>query len=507
MEVSYYNLSGGINQALTKTELGSDTRSLYWTDAENVEIYKSRGIIQQKGNTLFLELPISESITSLKEMSKKESKSLVVTTISGKIYIYNPKTDKLTLLSKTITGTNIKFADFLDGLLVITDKDGLFYIKNNDNYDVVDCNLKDLEGNIVVDGIVAVYKGRVWVAKGSTIYYSALGTYDNFTLENDAGYIRDFYTHTDYITALKPYKDYLAIYKKHAIYLLSGTSQTDFSIKLLADTGTFSANSIVNVQNKQYFLTNGIYPLEEIGELNQIQLGTDISVNIKPEFDNFDVVRIENSICINYEKQHQIWYFIPYVGNDCYQTVWIYDYLNNAWYKRKIPQQITYSCIYDDCVLTSSKDGKIFKEDYGKTFDGLPIEFMWKSPFLSITSPHKRKVTDEFYFLIDDENDNNFKLSVYKDYDGLLSEDEEVIYSIQENQLYYASDDDTFDKLPCFWGKDNEGTPLWAINKEVLEKAEISGSNYSIQLCITGKDLTSACSVIGLQFREIYLDE
>ena len=29
MEVSYYNLSGGINQALTKTELGLDTKKIY----------------------------------------------------------------------------------------------------------------------------------------------------------------------------------------------------------------------------------------------------------------------------------------------------------------------------------------------------------------------------------------------------------------------------------------------------------------------------------------------
>ena len=38
MEVAYYNLSGGINQALTKTELGIDTKKIYWADAENVEI-------------------------------------------------------------------------------------------------------------------------------------------------------------------------------------------------------------------------------------------------------------------------------------------------------------------------------------------------------------------------------------------------------------------------------------------------------------------------------------
>ena len=29
MEVAYYNLSGGINQALTKTELGIDTKKIY----------------------------------------------------------------------------------------------------------------------------------------------------------------------------------------------------------------------------------------------------------------------------------------------------------------------------------------------------------------------------------------------------------------------------------------------------------------------------------------------
>ena len=36
MEVAYYNLSGGINQSLTKTELGLDTKKIYWSDAENV---------------------------------------------------------------------------------------------------------------------------------------------------------------------------------------------------------------------------------------------------------------------------------------------------------------------------------------------------------------------------------------------------------------------------------------------------------------------------------------
>ena len=61
MEVEYYDLSGGINQALTKTELGLDTKKIFWSDAENVEILQNRGVVKQKGNSLFLEM--DEEIT------------------------------------------------------------------------------------------------------------------------------------------------------------------------------------------------------------------------------------------------------------------------------------------------------------------------------------------------------------------------------------------------------------------------------------------------------------
>lgn len=75
---------------------------------------------------------------------------------------------------------------------------------------------------------------------------------------------------------MKPYKDYLAIYKKNSVYLLTGTSPDDFAIVPFANKGAYGNNSIVNVDNKQYFLSNGIYALEQVGELNQIQLGSEI---------------------------------------------------------------------------------------------------------------------------------------------------------------------------------------------------------------------------------------
>ena len=45
MQTYYYNLSGRINFSSTKTELGLDTKNIFWSDSENVEILQNRGII------------------------------------------------------------------------------------------------------------------------------------------------------------------------------------------------------------------------------------------------------------------------------------------------------------------------------------------------------------------------------------------------------------------------------------------------------------------------------
>lgn len=502
MEVAYYNLAGGINQALTKTELGLDTKRIYWADAENVEILQNRGIVKQKGNSLFLD--IGEKITGLFEMSAYDTSKLVITTVSGKIYIYDELHSKKILVNKTLSGVKPIFLNFLNGILIMTESDGLFYLKNNSTYDVVECELKTLAGETLTSGVMSIYKGRVWVAKDATIYYSALGTYNDFTTQGDAGYINEFHTDTGAITALKPYKDYLAVYKKDSVYLLTGSSSDDFAINLFANKGSVGANSILNVDNKQYFLSNGIFALEQVGELNQIQLGSEISQKIKDEFSRFE--KLENSIALHYEAKNQIWYFFPYVSDKFFHTIWINDYENKAWYKRKIPQNVVTACIYNERIYTADKDGKIYKEDFGTSFAGKPIDFLWKTPFLAITKPHHRKMIDEFYFLLDTEYDNDFNFSVYKDYDSGLSDDAEHIYSVYQDHLIWA-DEKTNENLPCYWARDDETIPVWPVNKDALEKAEISEANYAVQLCVEGSEQTNSCAIIGLQFREVYIDD
>lgn len=507
MDINYFDLSGGINQASTKTELGLNPKTIYWTDSKNIEIYNNKGIIKQKGNTLLIELPVAEEITGMCQMEADGVYKLVITTISGKIYVYSNYDESLTLLEKTLTGTQVIFAQFLRGVLVSTESDAMFYIKNNSDFDVVDCNLKDLAGNVLYPDCITVYKGRVWCAKDSTIYYSALGSYNDFSTANDAGYINDFHTDTADIIAMHTYKDYLAVYKKERVYLLTGTSPSDFSISLFADKGTYAKGSIVNVDNKQIFLSNGIFALEQVGELNQIRLGSEISTNIKEEFNKFDTSRMKNAFVLHYHERNQLLFFFPYLDNTYYKTIWINDYINHAWYKRVVPQSISAACMFNSFVITADKDGKIYREFYGTTFNGTPIDFMWKSPFLSLGSVLHRKIIDEFYFVLDDLYDNKFHFSLYKDYDSEYSDDKELIYEKHYTHFIWAPDNDESDNPQYCWSSDNSDVPVWPISSNAMEKAEICGSNYSIQICIDGSEASDNCAIIGLQFREIYNDD
>ena len=504
MEIAYYDLAGGINQASTKTELGLNTKKIYWSDSVNIEILQNKGLCKQKGNTLFLELPEAEEITGMNEMFCDDIYKLIITTKNGKIYVYDDLTKEISLVEKTLTGERPIFTNFLRGTIIATEKDSPFYL--NLDLSTEDCNLIDNESNPIIVDSIATFRGRIWASCGSTLYYSALGTYNNFIEENDAGYISDFHTDTSDIIAIKPYKDYLAIYKQNTVYLLSGTSPDNFAITPFASKGCIAPKTIINVENKQYFLSNGIFALEQVGELNQIQLGSEITQKIKPELEQFSPIDLSQSFCLHYENKGQMWYFFPYPSEEYHHTIWINDYLNKAWYKRVIPQDITTGCVFKYKVLSADKNGKIYQEDYGTTFNGTPIEFMWKSPFLAIGSAHHRKIIDEFYFILDEAYDNNFNFTVYKDYDSETPDDIEKIYSIHFEHLIWA-DEKTYDNLPCHWALDDENIPIWSISRNSLEKAEISESNYSIQLCIQGDSIEQSCAIIGLQFREIYNDD
>src|SRR5574344_1730877 len=104
---AFYDLSGGINQSETKVVLGMDLKKIFWSDSKNVEILQNKGFIRQKGNTLFTNLDSGEQILTIHQINNKKIYNLIIITKSGKIYIFNPKSQTKKLLEKTISGNSV----------------------------------------------------------------------------------------------------------------------------------------------------------------------------------------------------------------------------------------------------------------------------------------------------------------------------------------------------------------------------------------------------------------
>lgn len=499
MKSFYYNLSGGLNTAATKTDLGLDTTRVYWSEAKNVEIFKNKGVTRMNGNILAFTAPSNKPITGIFGYSIEGKELILFNCQEGEIYFHDTSTGNTTLVAHTFTSpNNVTYTRFLTGVIISNGVDDPVYFNHKTPTIINHCNAKTASNVNIRGRAITSYKGRLWIAMGGAIYFSALGRYDDWTTASDAGYISNFLSDIDEITALQPYKDYLAIYKKDNTFLLSGSSQEDFAIQKFADKGALNQSMVVNVSNKQYFFNGYVFTLEQAGILSQIALGSELSLVVRPDFELYNASSPYRGCAIHYEPKNQVWFFCPTISDIFINTILIYDYINNAWTKRVLPQQVTSAMYLNGKIYAATLDGKVLLEDTGHTFDGIPIDFVWKSPFFSLGEPNQRKCVEDFYFLLDDNYDNNFAFTTYKNYDTIFSDD--AIDIVTKDSEFLMWDSEVF-----VWADDSTGN-IWTNLGEGVYKSEITQSNYSVQLAVQGSELAQNFALIGLEFKEVYYD-
>lgn len=499
MKSLFYNLSGGLNTAATKTDLGLDTATVYWAEAQNVEIFKNKGVIRQNGNEQTFCASLNKPITSIFAYSIDSINYFLYTTDDLKLYCYQASSGVTSEVSASLSSTdNVTYTRFLTGVIISNGIDDPLYFHHLTPTSTAHCNAVSASNINIRSNAIASHKGRLWVAMNGTLFFSALGRYDDWETAGDAGYISNFLCDVDEITALSTYKDYLAIYKKDSTFMLSGNSPEDFSITKFSDKGALNQHFAINVSNKQFFFGSGLFTLEQVGILAQIGLGKEISLNIKPEFELYNHSSPYKGRALHYESKNQIWFFIPTISNIYLSTVLIYDYVNNAWTKRVIPQQITCATSLNGRIYSATSDGLVLLEDAGHTFNGAPIEFVWKSPFFSLGEPNLRKYVEDFYFLLDDNYDNKFVFSTFKNFDSSFEDDINTVDTTCSDYLIWDNDN-------YFWADDSSGN-IWTNLGEGVFKAEITQSNYSVQLAIHGDKEAQSFALIGLEFKDVFYD-
>lgn len=548
----YSDFSAGADYSITPLQQGLDSKTISWAHGLNVEIFSKNGVCRQNGNVKITQNPKGAKITALYTFVptlNPDAKKILYCTADGDFYEYDTIDGAHNLLkSKLQPDTACVFAGFIGGVAVCNGADAPFFYKGDEAGlcgEICDMKTvaKDGESPIFASAVCA-YKSRLWLAAGDTLYFSALGTFDDWTTPQDAGYISGFHCDTAPVTALKPYKDYIAIYKSRETYLLSGNSPSDFAITPFADKGAAAQNAVVSAENKQFFFSGSLFSLEQSGILAQITLGNESSLAIKPIFygdttnlrtlsgasvgiqgeegagggdgESFPVAAaldfssLSRSILLYYEPKNQLWLYIPTKNNRYLNNIWIFDLQHRAWCLRGVPQRISCAANYDRQIISATEDGEILLEDSGSTFNGAPIEFQWKTPFFALGAPNTLKSIGEFYILISDHVDNNFDFCTFKDYDTLDSQDYERITVNNSANMLWASDVSGGEN--CLWATstpsdDETGlvapSARWAVPSEIAQKVEVSLSCSAVQFCIHGSRPEQNFAILALECKEI----
>lgn len=571
MENFYYNLIGGLNTELTPIALGAKGSKVYWARGFNVEPYKNQGVIRQKGNQLIFSAPgkiklkqetgqntatehdfdaANSTESAESDLSRvkiagvveypKGGKNFVIAASDGRIFYFDALTEALNqVFDFGVEISKFVFEYFLDGIVILPVKysggalDGVYFNLNNSPRTQA-LNFKNADGNVIRGTYVCQYAGRLWISSGSTLYYSALGTHNDWQTSHDAGYISNFHSSTAEIVTMKEYSGALAVYKRYEVFLLTGNDPESFAIVKFADKGACGAGCVLTCNNKQYFFNeHGLFALSYAGELSQIVMGSNRAKNVLKLLESLDKPRIEDALILAYEAKNQIWIFPPIKGEAGQKEVWIYDFELECWFLRVIPYQIDSAATVFGEIYTVSNEapqdgansaqsgvlGKIFVENYGNTFSGKPIKFGFSTPFFNFSAPTSQKIIEDFEIICDGAVENDFDFSVSTDYVAGQAFSREHVQTSTPGVLVWEGaaplnpdgGADAAEYTATTWaGPDDLTFAQGGIWKDVLQegiKLDIFEANKAVQLHFEGDKTGQDLAIIGFEFKNILCEE
>lgn len=504
----FYNFSGGLDFKNTPPLVEQTEKKSAWADGYNVELLENGGIVKMNGSQIFAEFPYSDDeIIGGFEGEQSGRKFLVVVTKNGNFYLYR---NGEFVLKKSGLAYNSKpnFKTYLNGVLVSNGIDEPFIFIPDNSPEILSTECTTSGGHDIRGKAVEIYKGRIWIAEGSTIYYSALGCYNDWSSENDAGSISNFHNDTSAITALCCFKDMLVIHKEEGTFFLSGNSPDNFVIQPFSNLGAISPFGICSANGRHVFFNKQVYPFQ-VNELGEVFQGTALSSIIETKIKEFSNIKNKECLVLNYKDKSQLWFFLYKNNADYFTDIFVFDYVNNAWFLRVVPYKITTAWIQDGIIYSAVSDGKILKEGIGRTFAGEPVKFMWASPFFHFGQVNVSKTVENLSLILSADSDNNFDFQIRKNFSAVESFDKNSFSNIASNTLLFCDENGDKGQGVLDGEEVNQKFGFVTLPAQKVDTylASITGANKSVQVQIFGNKPQNSLSLLGLEFKEVYFDD
>ena len=386
------------------------------SDLQNVELFYTGlnsgiGIRTVLGNISVTNLiPSDEKIIDAFEATQQAVKYDFIYTesnIKGRIYLYNIAADTLTLLADNLTPTgNCCFSDFAQGWSDYT------IFTNGTNFYHFEMNAQNVSDRIVnwntqgyligtenetISGLgLVTFNGRLWIFNKQRLWYSATGVcYDFHTNSADISTSAGYIEFSKNITAIHEYLGALAVFHSDSSVLLKVDSNSNFSKEEESPGGCASYNSLVFHNTDLFFYDDtkkGVFSFQQVisGEKT---LGTNIAYDIQEILNNINQADLNKirTLSVFTEDRNEVWFLLPVASSDDnHSVILIYDYLRNAWIKRKCQKINGFRILKNKLYSFGSS---LFEEYIGDDFNGEFIESFYSAAPLNLGVDNTFKIT------------------------------------------------------------------------------------------------------------------
>jgi hypothetical protein len=412
---------GGLISNLSPLQQGTNAVGSA-TILQNFEASKEGGYSKIKGFEKFstTAVPGSGPILALKVIS---SGRIVVARQNGSNvteYYYGTGTTWTSMGARPLLGGKAKHVLYnLDG-----DDKVLFVDSNNypATYNTAGNTITAITGSTDVLGAenAAVFKDTAFYAKGNNLYFTAPFTVDDFSAANGAGSINV----ANEITGLAVFRDQLIVFTTDSIKRITGNTSADFSVSPITDRiGCINGDTIQEVGGDiMYLAPDGIRLLSATDRIGDF--GLDIASDPIAKDATTFLGSTPNfcSVLMREKAQYRIFAYIESEQENVAKGLIATKFVSQG------ASGISWSTTYGikafvadsrytntaESIAFANTDGYVYMLDTGSSFDGIPIEAIYESPYMPLSDPQMRK---SFY-----------KMTLYAEPTGSMSLDLNVKY-------------------------------------------------------------------------------
>jgi len=280
--------------------------------------------------------------------------------------------------------------------------------------------------NIDVEGaeLVTIFKNAAFYSKGSTIFFTAPFTVDNFSAADGAGSIS---VGAD-VTGMIVFREQLIIFTKDSVKKLLGNVSSDFNLQPISDKiGCISPDSVQEFGGDvMYLAPDGLRLLAATDRIGDFALDVASNKIHKDSNDFLGSTTQFASVILREKGQYRIFAFLEAkdksVAEGLVATKFIAQGADGIeWSTTKGMKVYIADSVYagtSESVMFANEDGYLYEMEQTNAFGGDNIETIIETPYMPLTDPEIRKTAYKLTLYTDPTGQMDLKFRLLFDFDS-----------------------------------------------------------------------------------------